>query len=52
MCRQFGAQQRSSLEEWAKGTDVLFIMSTPHHGNGTQEIFETDPSIFYFSTHQ
>lgn len=23
-----------------------------HHGNGTQEIFEDDPSVFYFSTHR
>lgn len=23
-----------------------------HHGNGTQEIFYDDPSVFYFSTHQ
>jgi acetoin utilization deacetylase AcuC-like enzyme len=23
-----------------------------HHGNGTQEIFYTDPSVFVFSTHQ
>jgi acetoin utilization deacetylase AcuC-like enzyme len=23
-----------------------------HHGNGTQEIFYTDPSVLYFSTHQ
>lgn len=23
-----------------------------HHGNGTQEIFYEDPSVFYFSTHQ
>jgi acetoin utilization deacetylase AcuC-like enzyme len=23
-----------------------------HHGNGTQEIFEDDPSIYYFSIHQ
>ena len=22
-----------------------------HHGNGTQDIFWTDPSVFYFSTH-
>ena len=27
---------RSSLEEWAKGADVLFITSTPHHGIGTE----------------
>ncbi len=23
-----------------------------HHGNGTQHIFEDDPGVFYFSTHQ
>lgn len=23
-----------------------------HHGNGTQEIFYEDPTVFYFSTHQ
>jgi len=23
-----------------------------HHGNGTQDIFYDDPSVFYFSTHQ
>jgi acetoin utilization deacetylase AcuC-like enzyme len=23
-----------------------------HHGNGTQDVFETDPRVFYFSTHQ
>ena len=23
-----------------------------HHGNGTQDIFYEDPSVFYFSTHQ
>ena len=23
-----------------------------HHGNGTQEIFEEDPSVYYFSIHQ
>ena len=23
-----------------------------HHGNGTQEIFSEDPSVFYFSVHQ
>lgn len=23
-----------------------------HHGNGTEEIFLNDPSVFYFSTHQ
>jgi acetoin utilization deacetylase AcuC-like enzyme len=23
-----------------------------HHGNGTQDVFYTDPSVFFFSTHQ
>ena len=23
-----------------------------HHGNGTQEIFEEDPTVYYFSVHQ
>ena len=23
-----------------------------HHGNGTQDIFYSDPSVFFFSTHQ
>jgi len=23
-----------------------------HHGNGTQEVFQDDPAVFYFSTHQ
>ena len=31
---------------------VLIVDWDVHHGNGTQEIFETDPSVFYFSTHQ
>jgi len=33
--------QRALIVDW----DV-------HHGNGTQEIFEQDPSVFYFSVHQ
>lgn len=32
--------------------NVLIIDWDVHHGNGTQEIFWTDPSVFYFSTHQ
>ena len=31
---------------------VLIIDWDVHHGNGTQEIFYHDPSVFYFSTHQ
>lgn len=31
---------------------VLIVDWDVHHGNGTQEIFYTDPSVFYFSTHE
>ncbi|MCE5316018.1 MAG: histone deacetylase [Parachlamydia sp.] len=31
---------------------ILIIDWDLHHGNGTQEIFDADPSVFYFSTHQ
>ena len=31
---------------------VMIIDFDVHHGNGTQEIFYDDPSVFYFSTHQ
>jgi acetoin utilization deacetylase AcuC-like enzyme len=31
---------------------VLIIDWDVHHGNGTQDIFYADPSVFYLSTHQ
>jgi len=31
---------------------VLVIDWDVHHGNGTQDFFYADPSVFYFSTHQ
>ncbi|HWO01075.1 MAG TPA: histone deacetylase [Blastocatellia bacterium] len=31
---------------------VLIIDWDVHHGNGTQDIFYSDPSVFYFSMHQ
>jgi acetoin utilization deacetylase AcuC-like enzyme len=31
---------------------VLIVDWDVHHGNGTQEIFESDPSVFYASLHQ
>ena len=31
---------------------VLIVDWDIHHGNGTQEIFQRDPTVFYFSTHQ
>ena len=31
---------------------VLIVDWDVHHGNGTQDIFYSDPSVFFFSTHQ
>lgn len=31
---------------------VLIVDWDVHHGNGTQHLFEADPSVFYFSCHQ
>lgn len=31
---------------------ILIVDFDVHHGNGTQEIFYSDPSVLYFSTHQ
>lgn len=31
---------------------VLIVDWDVHHGNGTQDIFEADPTVFFFSTHQ
>lgn len=40
------AQQQFGLER------VLIVDWDVHHGNGTQDIFYDDPTVFYFSTHQ
>ncbi len=40
------AQQKHNIER------VLIVDWDVHHGNGTQDIFYEDPSVFYFSTHQ
>ncbi len=31
---------------------MLIVDWDVHHGNGTQDIFYADPSVFFFSTHQ
>ncbi len=31
---------------------ILIVDWDVHHGNGTQDIFYEDPSVFFFSTHQ
>ena len=40
------AQQRYGLGR------VLVVDWDVHHGNGTQDLFYTDPSVFFFSLHQ
>ncbi len=40
------AQQRYGWER------VLIVDYDVHHGNGTQDMFYSDPSVTYFSTHQ
>ena len=40
------AQEKLGIEK------VLIVDWDLHHGNGTQDIFYEDPSVFYFSTHQ
>jgi acetoin utilization deacetylase AcuC-like enzyme len=40
------AQRRHGAER------VLIVDWDVHHGNGTQDIFYEDPSVFFFSTHQ
>ena len=39
-------QQQHSLEK------ILILDWDVHHGNGTQHLFEEDPSVFYVSIHQ
>jgi len=36
----------------AVGERVLIVDWDVHHGNGTQAIFDEDPTVFYFSVHQ
>ena len=40
------SQKRHGIEK------VLIVDWDVHHGNGTQEIFYDDATVFYFSTHQ
>ncbi len=39
-------QEQHGLEK------ILIVDWDVHHGNGTQHLFEEDPSVFYVSTHQ
>lgn len=46
-----GIATRYAQREFKVGK-VLIVDWDLHHGNGTQDIFYADPSVFYFSTHQ
>ncbi len=40
------------LQEVYKLKKILIVDWDVHHGNGTQNIFYADPSVYYFSVHQ
>ena len=40
------------IQEKHRLNKILIIDWDVHHGNGTQEIFYDDPTVFYFSVHQ
>jgi acetoin utilization deacetylase AcuC-like enzyme len=40
------AQRKHGIER------VMIVDWDVHHGNGTQDIFYSDPTVFFFSTHQ
>jgi acetoin utilization deacetylase AcuC-like enzyme len=42
----------ATLREMCGVARVLIVDWDVHHGNGTQHIFETDPTVFYYSSHQ
>ncbi|MBX3237512.1 MAG: histone deacetylase [Nitrospiraceae bacterium] len=40
------------VQKWHGLSRVLIVDWDVHHGNGTQHSFESDPTVFFFSTHQ
>ncbi len=40
------------LQDQGVGRRILIVDWDVHHGNGTQEVFYTDPEVFYLSLHQ
>ncbi len=43
---------RYAQAEYPQIKKVLIVDFDVHHGNGTQEIFYEDPTVFYYSLHQ
>ena len=46
-----GVATQVARREWGVQR-VLIVDWDVHHGNGTQDMFEDDPSVLYFSTHR
>lgn len=44
-----GARYAQQFDEFKR---IAIVDWDLHHGNGTQEIFYNDPSVYYFSTHE
>ena len=44
-----GVAAKKSLKRWRR---VAIVDIDAHHGNGTQDIFYSDPNVLYISTHQ
>jgi acetoin utilization deacetylase AcuC-like enzyme len=43
---------RYAQAKYPEVRNVLIVDFDVHHGNGTQDIFYADPSVFYYSLHQ
>lgn len=43
---------RYAQDKYPEIKNVLIVDFDVHHGNGTQDIFYDDPSVFYYSLHQ
>ena len=43
---------RYALQTYSAVERVMIVDYDVHHGNGTQDIFYTDPAVLYVSTHQ
>eukprot|EP00245_Coleochaete_scutata_P014866 TRINITY_DN6433_c0_g2_i1.p1 TRINITY_DN6433_c0_g2~~TRINITY_DN6433_c0_g2_i1.p1 ORF type:complete len:681 (+),score=171.23 TRINITY_DN6433_c0_g2_i1:191-2233(+) len=51
-CLHNNAAVAARAAQAAGARKVLILDWDVHHGNGTQEIFENDPSVLYISTHR
>jgi histone deacetylase 6 len=51
-CLHNNASVAARAAQTAGASKVLIVDWDVHHGNGTQEIFERDPSVLYISLHR